>query len=154
MKSLFSAIGISTALLAVAVFSFLLGIEFDSEPVFVRSIPEELFLFTNTARGEEKLEWNECLASKAEERASKMTRGEDPFGHSDGRGNTPYEKLIEECFSYRHAGENLSNGQSTAKDVHFDLMQSPTHRKNILKNEYKKIGIGCSGNICVEFFAD
>lgn len=53
---------------------------------------------------------------------------------------------------YKWAGENLAKGFADATSTHQALMSSPTHRANILKKEYKEIGIGEACGIEVEMF--
>jgi uncharacterized protein YkwD len=67
-------------------------------------------------------------------------------------------KLIDSCNQNRiHAGENIIYKGIRSVDTNkaqLMLMQSPTHRENILSEKYAKMGIGCFEDICVEFFSD
>jgi len=63
------------------------------------------------------------------------------FAHDTPEGITPSERLTTRNITYGIMGENLA----LAPDVnlaHRGLMNSPTHRENILFPEFKKIGIG------------
>lgn len=63
------------------------------------------------------------------------------FAHDSPDGVTPAERLDQAGIRYRVMGENLA----LAPDVqlaHKGLMESPSHRANILFPEYRKVGIG------------
>lgn len=49
-------------------------------------------------------------------------------------------------------GENLAKDFKDAKETHNALMASPTHKANIVKDKYNKIGIGTYKNVIVELF--
>jgi uncharacterized protein YkwD len=77
------------------------------------------------------------------------------FSHEDPRtGRNPAWNLVASCFRPSYAGENLTKdeGQS-ARAIHQALMESPTHRRNILNSNFELLGIGCHENVCVQLFA-
>lgn len=103
--------------------------------------------------------WNNCLAAKASSRARQLVT-ERYFEHEDPKtGKNPVWKTVFQCFSsnsLRSAGENLARGidpSATPADVHKALMESPTHRKNILDRRFNRVGVGCYDRVCVELFA-
>ena len=53
---------------------------------------------------------------------------------------------------YGWTGENLAMGHQEPRAVHGQLMSSPGHRANILKREFRAVGIGHACNITVELF--
>ena len=53
---------------------------------------------------------------------------------------------------YGWTGENLAMGYQDPRAVHGQLMSSPGHRANILKPQYRAVGIGHACNITVELF--
>jgi len=115
-------------------------------------LSEGLFEFANNER-EIKLEWNECLAEKAVERAKDMSE-RNYFSHTDPlTGETLAWNLINSCIDYRYAGENLAMDFNDASIAHRALMNSELHRKNILNINFRQMGVGCFRNICVELFA-
>ena len=76
------------------------------------------------------------------------------FDHRDPwTGKNPVWDLVWECTRYRTAGENLVRGDATPREMHRALMDSRTHRENLLNPEYHLVGIGCHGNLCVQLFA-
>lgn len=103
--------------------------------------------------------WNNCLAAKASLRARQLVN-ERYFEHEDPKtGKNPVWKTVFQCFSHNRlhsAGENLARGidpSATPADIHQALMDSPTHRKNILDRRFNRVGVGCYDRVCVELFA-
>ncbi len=101
-----------------------------------------------------KLKWDECLASKALERARSLHE-KGAFEHKDPRsGRNPAFDMVKSCDrNAAHAGENLSRGMAmTSRAIHQELMASSTHRENIQNRRFSKMGVGCYETICVELF--
>ncbi len=106
--------------------------------------------------------WNDCLATKATTRARQLVT-ERYFEHEDPKtGKNPVWGTVSQCFSKTErlskipAGENLARGidpTATPADIHKALMESPTHRKNILDRRFNRVGVGCYDRVCVELFA-
>jgi uncharacterized protein YkwD len=106
-----------------------------------------------------RLQWDSCLAMKAFTRARRMVT-ERYFGHADPKtGKNPVWKTVRSCIPNKSkrskvpAGENLAKGIDTPANIHKALMESPTHRKNILDRRFNHVGVGCYDYICVELFA-
>lgn len=101
-----------------------------------------------------KLQWDDCLASKARERARSLHDTGD-FGHKDPEsGRNPAFDMVRSCHrDAATAGENLTRGmEMTARAIHRELMASSTHRGNIRNRRFSKMGVGCHETICVELF--
>jgi uncharacterized protein YkwD len=110
-------------------------------------------LYELTRRENGSLRWDDCLALKAFIRARRMVSG-GYFEHRDpNTGKNPAWQMVAGCYRIRYAGENLVKGDNTAEAMHEALMESPTHRKNILNPKYDLVGIGCYDYICVQLFA-
>lgn len=111
----------------------------------------ELYLL---ARDENRrLRWDQCLAQKAFIRAKQLVV-QGYFEHHDPTtGKNPAWDLVRRCFACRSAGENLARGMDRPEKVHQALMNSPTHRKNILDPRFQRLGVGCYDYVCVELFA-
>lgn len=110
-------------------------------------------LFEYAKRENRRLRWDGCLARKALVRARKMVQ-EEYFSHQDPKtGKNPAWKYVTACYRCRYAGENLAMGYETAKTLHDALMESPTHRKNIVDPRFSLMGVGCYDYICVQLFA-
>lgn len=82
------------------------------------------------------------------------------FDHYGPDGKKPWEWIHRTDYDYIFAGENLAMNFTTAKSVHAALMNSESHRKNILSDKYQDIGVamvsgeieGKKTNILVETF--
>lgn len=105
-------------------------------PVGVDALAREMFTLTNAERveaGLAPLEWSDCLADKAVERAAPFA--DDP--------DLAHEPLVATCHERAMAGENLSRTDLPAADVVNKWMGSPGHRDNILRPEFVIAGIAC-----------
>ncbi len=70
------------------------------------------------------------------------------WDHYGPDGQTPWQFMTGAGYDYYYAGENLAKGFKTAEGVHQGLMNSPTHRDNILSDQYVDIGIAVvEGNL-------
>ncbi len=63
------------------------------------------------------------------------------FGHQDLLGQTAFERMNNARVEFTVVGENLALAPSVAL-AHIGLMNSPSHKANILDPDYKRIGIG------------
>ncbi|MCE5241653.1 MAG: protein kinase [Syntrophobacteraceae bacterium] len=110
-------------------------------------------LFTFAKKENKRLQWDDCLAGKAVQRAKDMIAA-GYFDHNAPNSATnPAWKLISSCRKVANGGENLAQGYHSAETIHQELMKSSTHRRNILSSKYRYMGVGCSEYICVELFA-
>lgn len=117
----------------------------------------EIFDLLNRARldaGEDPLAWSAALAVVAEGHAVEMyTAGY--FSHLSPVTGTVGDRLEGAGITYVVAGENLALAASAA-DVHDGLMGSPGHRENILRPEFRRVGVavvaGPLGLMAVQVF--
>src|SRR5690349_12410854 len=84
------------------------------------------------------------LSARAQQRAEAMCANRQ-FSH-DG-----YQAAFRGS-PYGWTGENLAMGHQDPRAVHGQLMNSPGHRANILKREFRVVGIGHACSITVELF--
>ena len=80
------------------------------------------------------------------------------FSHVDSNNDGPEERARRLNISYNFLGENLAIAPDY-QTAHISLMNSPTHRQNILSGKFKKVGIASyllsTGSIIVvEEFSD
>jgi uncharacterized protein YkwD len=109
-------------------------------------------LFGLARKENRRLQWDECMGQRAIDRAKRMFK-RNFFAHRDPRtGKKPAWDLVASCHRCRYAGENLSRSYDAPEVVHQALMDSPTHRKNILNPKFTLLGVGCYENICVQLF--
>jgi len=104
---------------------------------------EEMIELTNASRTEAGLpilSINEKLSLAAQKKASDMFEFQY-FEHNSPSGKTPWEFIKSTGYEYRYAGENLAIDFISAKGTHKALMQSLSHRENILNEKYTEIGI-------------
>ena len=98
-------------------------------------IAREVFELANEARTAEDqaaLEWSDCAAEQAVERAE-TARGKDELEH---------EELAFDCTA-TVVGENLVRGDGPASALHELWMDSEGHRDNILNGDFDRVGVGC-----------
>lgn len=65
-----------------------------------------------------------------------------------------WTKTVRKYWRNGRIGENLAKDFSKDEAAFSALMESPTHRDNILDCDYKYIGIGKSGEVTVMHFAE
>ncbi len=117
---------------------------------------------TNASRAENglsALSTNSLLEKAAEAKARDILK-KDYFAHVSPEGKEPWDFITEAGYKYIYAGENLAIGFTTAEGAHEALMNSPTHRENILSENFTEIGIatmtgdykGTETTVCVEMF--
>lgn len=64
------------------------------------------------------------------------------FSHDNPDGQSPFERMRAAGITYRAAGENIAQGQSSPGQVHGAWMNSAGHRANILNTPFGRIGVG------------
>jgi uncharacterized protein YkwD len=95
-------------------------------------------------RGLPELVMDETLREVARQHSLDMfQRGY--FSHIDPEGVTPFERMQAGGVSFVIAGENLALAP-TVFIAHEGLMDSPGHRENILRSEFRRVGIGAVRN--------
>jgi uncharacterized protein YkwD len=87
------------------------------------------------------LAWNADLAEAAQAHAVDMAI-RNYFNHVSPDGGTPSERIHAAGFSGHVVGENIASGQTSVEDVMNDWMKSPGHCENIMRPEYKYLGVG------------
>ena len=117
------------------------------------SPPEYQFLAElngdRAANGLGALGANGVLSGLARQRSQQMLAS-GSFSHYDGAGNLIFAGLLNGVgFPYAFAGENLAEnnypwGQSLDQ-ANAALMNSPTHRANILNTRFNQVGVGIAG---------
>ena len=76
----------------------------------------------------------------SEEAAIRAGEVSEVYSHTRPDG-TPFSTVFEEG-SYEAVGENLQAGASTPEEAIRQWMNSPSHRENILSEEYEELGVG------------
>ncbi|MHB0977482.1 MAG: CAP domain-containing protein [Candidatus Aquicultorales bacterium] len=92
------------------------------------------------AAGLEALEVDERIRRVAREHSEEMFRL-GYFAHDSPAKGTPFDRMSEAGIDYFVAGENIAYAQNVDL-AHEGLMNSKSHRENILTPDYRKVGIG------------
>ena len=120
------------------------------EPLFSSALTtDNIVALTNTSRasfGLNNLELNNQLSQAAQAKAKDMSLY-SYFAHTSPAGVDPWYWFEQSGYTYSYAGENLAMKFISAEGVADAWMASPAHRANILKPQYKDIGIGISEGI-------
>jgi uncharacterized protein YkwD len=103
---------------------------------------------TNKAREEKSLPpltVNPLLTKAARAHSANMAKQEKMDHVLDGKN--PGDRVKEAGYKFSWAGENIAVGENvTVRQVFDGWMNSEHHRDNILKPEYREIGIGIAHN--------
>jgi hypothetical protein len=158
-------IALALALVVLVQGVYVLGSHFAlSNPNFLASVlPSVVTALTNEDRAANNLAVltpDELLTKAAQLKAEDMA-DKGYFSHVSPDGKTPWYWLDQVQYPYSYAGENLAVDFNDSKEVEEAWMASPTHRANIVKPQYTRIGIGVAkgmfeGNettFVVQFFA-
>ena len=108
---------------------------------------DKLYELTNQKRGENGLSFlnlSSELSSAACAKANYMFAN-NLWAHYGSDGTTPWSFILSSGYRYSFAGENLAKDFMFSNDVVQAWMNSPTHRENLLRNDYKDIGF-CVAN--------
>lgn len=92
------------------------------------------------AAGVPTLSTSSKLAAAATAKANNMFQ-EQYWAHYGPNGESPWQFIIAAGYNYTYAGENLAKDFVTADAIHNAWMNSPSHRANILNENYDDIGI-------------
>jgi uncharacterized protein YkwD/uncharacterized membrane protein required for colicin V production len=121
---------------------------------------QELFRAVNRERRERRLpelEWSNGLRDVARLHSDDMFR-RGYFSHNSPEGLTPADRADGLGVEYRTIGENLALAP-TVSVAHRGLMGSPAHRENVLKRDFRRVGIGVIdggvyGKMFTQLFSD
>ncbi|HEY9881223.1 MAG TPA: CAP domain-containing protein [Leptolyngbyaceae cyanobacterium] len=107
----------------------------------------QVFAQINTIRqqqGLSELRQNDKLAQVARDYSRRMAEG-DFFAHTSPQGDTMVERVHAAGIFYFMLGENLFTSTNIPQPANAAVngwMNSPGHRENILRREYRETGIG------------
>lgn len=107
----------------------------------------DVIALTNSSRasaGLGTLSYNQALTNAACSKAANMF-ALNYWSHYGPNGESPFTFILNAGYAYKVpggiAGENLGKGFTTASALHNAWMNSTTHRNNIMKPEFKDIGV-------------
>ncbi|MGY3714622.1 CAP domain-containing protein [Sutcliffiella cohnii] len=108
----------------------------------------QLFDLTNATRRNHSLPlltWDDHVKETARKHSKDMAENQY-FSHTNLKGQSPFDRMEEDNIQYTTAGENLAYGQMSSIFAHEGLMNSLGHRKNILQERFRKLGVGVAFN--------
>lgn len=94
-----------------------------------------------SASGLVQLTLHGSLNSAAQAKANDMV-AKNYWSHTSPDGRQPWDFITAAGYSYSMAGENLAYGALTSESTVQAWMNSPGHRANILKPEFRHVGFG------------
>lgn len=155
-------ITVSALLLKIALTAYLFLI-YPSIGYMTGKIQDEIFNLINDERRSvnvETVSMNPILERAAQAKAEDMI-GKNYFAHKSPAGKMVWDTINREEYPYLYVGENLAMNFTSANSAHRALMQSPSHKKNILNSRYLDVGIavvngeinGKQTNVLVQVFA-
>jgi len=115
----------------------------DERPSSRPDIESEVVALVNQARtglGLPPLDRNDTLDRVARAHSDDMLR-RGYFDHRSPDGTTPVGRLANVGFLVPRAGENIAFAPDLGS-AHSGLMASPSHRANILSQEFSRVGVG------------
>lgn len=107
-------------------------------------LPGVVASLTNQERADNHLTTltqNPLLAEAASLKAKDMAE-KGYFSHTSPDGALPWKWLNQVGYTYEYAGENLAVNFVDSDEVVDAWMNSPTHKANILKQNFTEIGVG------------
>lgn len=130
---------------------------------------EEFMRLLNAFRKENGLEpikrYDSRLNTAALKWAKYHYKNQLPHLTHEHNGNTHGKRINAEEYDYRYSGENLDKpALPNAKSIFIDWQNSPGHRKNMLGENYREMGLACVyaplGNrektdyVCIQLLTD
>ncbi len=103
---------------------------------------QKLYELTNKERGKAglpTLAYNEKLSEAAKLKAENMLEN-NYWSHYGTNGESPWQFILGAGYEYEYAGENLAKNFLFSNGVVEAWMNSPSHKENIMRKEYKDIG--------------
>lgn len=91
------------------------------------------------------------LAAVAQAHSTDMLDG-NYYAHRNRQGQSPFDRLTAAGITYTRAAENISRGQSAARDVLRAWLASSAHRANIEECRYTRHGVGLAGTLWTHVF--
>jgi len=105
--------------------------------------PDKIIEYTNEYRlqnGKEPLVLNDDLTQAALSKAQDMF-ADNYWAHISPDGTEPWYFIAQSGYNYSHAGENLARDFTNPQSVVDAWINSPSHRKNIIEDDFSEIGV-------------
>ncbi|KKP64330.1 MAG: hypothetical protein UR61_C0048G0003 [candidate division WS6 bacterium GW2011_GWE1_34_7] len=133
----------SNATLMSLVFTMIIAMSSPSKSLAANYTAQQVISLTNsdrTSRGLKGLSVDSKLMQAAINKARNMF-AEQYWSHYGPNGETPWQFIRAQGYSYVYAGENLGKGFTDVQKLNQAWLESSSHRANILKPQYNEIGV-------------
>ncbi|MFC3460831.1 CAP domain-containing protein [Massilia haematophila] len=87
------------------------------------------------------LAWNEALAQAAREHSSDMA-AHRRFSHRGSDDSEVAQRATRVGYRWRHIGENIAAGQTSAQEAVAGWLESPGHCANLMNPDFSEMGAG------------
>lgn len=118
-----------------------------ADPAIDPSAESEMLRLLNRereSRGLRPLTMDPTITAVARQHSVDMYR-RGYFSHETPEGRTPFDRMRGGGVRFALAGENLAFARNV-EIAHTGLMRSPGHRANILRPQFRRVGIGAASN--------
>ncbi len=146
--NLLRAYSILLILVKVALTGFLF-LSYPTYGEFASFTSGQIIELTNVERqksGLSALSANALLSKAAANKAQDML-AKGYFDHTGPDGSRPWDWISSAGYGYLYAGENLAKDFTNAASTVAALMNSASHKKNILNENYKDIGVAVADGL-------
>lgn len=137
--------GYSVLLVLLKILALVAPVALPSSSLYSSAITQQNIVdLTNQTRQNlnlSELVVNDKLAYAAIAKANDMLQNQY-FAHTSPGGVTPWSWMVQQGYQYRYAGENLAVHFTSAEGVQEGWLGSPSHRANIVNQNYTEIGVG------------
>lgn len=135
------------AMLTIKIISIAIYLPFPQNFFFADITKIDLLNLLNQNReslGLSPLTESEKLNQAAELKAQDMVKN-GYFSHESPQGITPWFWFKQAGYAYKYAGENLAVGFTDSATVHNAWFNSPSHKANLLSENYTQVGTAVLG---------
>jgi hypothetical protein len=94
---------------------------------------------------------SEALNAIAQNHASDQARRKQ-MTHNSADGTPPSERAAKAGYQFRNYGENVAAGQKSEEQVMEDWVNSKGHLENIIRREFKELGVARAGTFWAQEF--
>jgi uncharacterized protein YkwD len=97
------------------------------------------------------LTWNNRLELAANHHAADMFKNKY-FNHVGLDGRQGAERIDAVGYNWMVYGENIAQGQTSGREAFIAWRKSPTHCENLMKKEFREMGVSVVGDYWVQEF--
>ncbi|OUS68002.1 hypothetical protein B1748_35030 [Paenibacillus sp. MY03] len=108
------------------------------------AMEQGMFDMVNAERAQRSidlLQWDKLAGSSSRAHSIDMMKN-NYFSHTNKSGKSPFDRMKSVGIAYTKAAENLAAGSPNSIFAHYMLLNSESHRENLLNNQYTRLGVG------------